>query len=245
LQEQQHLENKKLYKNNYIFIISLFFYAGSVFADKNKAEEILKNADEVRNPSKSFSMIVNLVNDNEISKFEVKLQGNTKTLIKTIEPPRDRGRNFLMLEEDMWAYVPNLKRAVRVSLSQKLSGQAANGDISRTRWFGDYEPSIESENQQKWTLNLVASKKGLTYEKIKLVVAKKTFFPLEAEYQTKSGKSLKIAKFEDYGELAGKQRPRKIVITDAIKTSEKSEIRVVSMKPEEFPEALFNQSNLQ
>jgi outer membrane lipoprotein-sorting protein len=227
------------------FVLYCISSATAASANSTSPDTILKNADEVRNPSQSFSMTVNLVSGNDTSKFDVKLKGNTKTLIRTIEPPRDRGRNFLMLAEDMWAYVPSLKRSVRVSLSQKLSGQAANGDISRTRWFGDYDSTIASEDAKSWTLQLNANKKGLTYEKIKLKVAKKTFFPIEAEYQTKAGKALKFAKFEDYGEIAGKKRPRKIIIEDAINTSEKSEIIVISMKPEEFPDGLFNQSNLQ
>ena len=86
------------------------------------------------------------------SEFDVSIQGNEKTLIKTLAPTRDRGRNLLMLQEEMWAFIPNLNRAVRVSLSQKLTGQTANGDISRMRWSGDYNPALESENEKEWVL---------------------------------------------------------------------------------------------
>ena len=99
------------------------------------ADTILRKADEVRNPSESFSMVVDVESQNDDpARFEVMMQGKSKTLIRTKKPERDVGRSILMIDENMWAYVPNLKRSVRVSLNQKLTGQAANGDISRMRW---------------------------------------------------------------------------------------------------------------
>src|SRR5262249_12942435 len=130
------------------------------------AEEILKRADAVRNPADSFEMTVEVMSSgqDEPRVFDVKLKGKDKTLVKTLSPSADRGRNLLMLAEDMWAYVPNLGRPVRVSLSQKLTGQAANGDISRMRWSGDYDVAIEAEFAKGWVLALNANKEGLTYD---------------------------------------------------------------------------------
>ena len=45
--------------------------------------------------------------------------------------------------------MPSLKRAIRVSLSQKLMGEAANGDISRMRWYGDYNVKIEKQTNKE------------------------------------------------------------------------------------------------
>ena len=49
----------------------------------------------------------------------------------------------------IWVFIPNLKRSVRVGLSQKLTGQAANGDISRMRWSGDYTPKLLKETKKE------------------------------------------------------------------------------------------------
>ncbi|HQB46451.1 MAG TPA: outer membrane lipoprotein-sorting protein, partial [Polyangiaceae bacterium] len=132
------------------------------------AAEIVRKADEVRNPDESYFLRVEVQTSehpDRPSEFEVSLLGNDKTLIKTVKPSRDRGRNMLMRGTEMWAYIPNLKRAVRVSLSQRLVGQAANGDISRMRWSGDYDAVIESQTERHWTLLLTANKTGLTYDK--------------------------------------------------------------------------------
>lgn len=211
------------------------------------AAEILKHADDVRNPAESYFLRVQVVssdNPDDPSEFEVSLLGDTKTLIRTIKPRRDRGRNMLMRDTQMWAYIPNLKRAVRVSLSQRLVGQAANGDISRMRWAGDYTATIESQNDKHWTLFLTGNKRGLTYAKIRVVVEKGTFHPLYAEYLTVNGRPLKKAQFTEYKELCGRMRPTEIRIQDAVRETDKSAIKIVAMEVRQFPASLFSPDNL-
>jgi len=202
--------------------------------------EILKKVDAIRNPAESYDMRVRIGE----SLFLVLISGNSRTIVKTLDPARDRGRDLLMIDEEMWAYIPNLKRAVRVSLSQKLTGQAANGDISRMRWSGDYVPQIESQEADAWILSLKAAKKGLTYERIRVWVSKKDHSPQKAEYLTEAGKVLKRAQFEEYRMMAGRLRPTRLEIQSAVNSSESSTLKMESMTPKKFSESLFNPQRL-
>jgi outer membrane lipoprotein-sorting protein len=222
-------------------------YSASMLSTKVTPEEILRKADEVRNPAQSYSMKVSVLSESKkdsLSLFEVLIDGNQKTLIRTLSPSRDQGRNMLMLGEEMWAFIPNLNRAVRVSLAQKLSGQAANGDISRMRWSGDYSATIENETAQEWVLYLTAGKKGLTYDKIRVWIEKFTFYPKKAEYLSFAGKPLKLAFFSEYRTLAGKVRPSVLRIQDAVRPDEVSLIQIQDMVVKSYPAALFSQNGL-
>ena len=217
-------------------------------ADAVTPDVILKRADEVRNPAESYfvrSVITSSSTPDEPVELEVSIQGNTRTLVRTIKPSRDRGRLALMVNEDMWAYVPNLKRAVRVSLGQRLVGQAANGDISRCRWSGDYTAVIESETVTEWVLLLAATKRALTYDKIRAWIEKGSFHPLRAEYLTPAGKPLKRAVYRRYAELAGSMRPSELHIEDALRPADYSDIRIVEIAPRQFPASIFYPENLQ
>ncbi len=209
-------------------------------------DDILRRADEVRNPADSYFLhcIVKSSSTSEDTEIEASIQGNTRTLIKTIRPARDRGRMGLMVDQDMWAYVPNLRRAVRVTLSQRLVGQAANGDICRCRWTGDYTPVIESQTPQQWTLFLTATKRGLTYEKIRLVIEKGSYHPLRAEFLTPAGMPLKRADFLAYKPISGKDRPSVIHIADALRAADYSDIQIVDAIPRQFPASIFYAENL-
>ncbi len=209
-------------------------------------DEILRRADEVRNPADSYFLrcVVKSSSASEDTEIEASVQGNTRTLIKTIRPARDRGRMGLMVDQDMWAYVPNLRRAVRVTLSQRLVGQAANGDICRNRWSGDYTATIEAETPQQWTLFLTATKRGLTYEKIRLWIEKGTYHPLHAEFLTPAGKPLKRAEYRAYKAIAGKDRPSVIHIEDALRADDYSDVQILEATPRQFPASLFYAENL-
>lgn len=207
-------------------------------------EVILKKADDIRSPSLDYQMTVSVKNSNgDISEFDVSSKGKDKTVIRTLKPTRDKGRNFLMIREEMWAHVPNLGRAVRVSLNQKLTGQASNGDIARMRWSGDYKPVIESETDKEWTLYLTALRQGLTYDKLRLWVEKGTFKPLRAEYLTVQGTPLKRGEFGGWKDMAGEIRPTEIKHIDA-KSGDTSVMSIMDIKTKSFPDSLFEQSSL-
>ncbi|MDQ3235688.1 MAG: outer membrane lipoprotein-sorting protein [Pseudobdellovibrionaceae bacterium] len=230
-----------------LFLFLLSFGPGSLplHAAGPSPSEILQKADEVRNPSSSFVMVVTVKDhDGTLSRFEVKTKGKDRTRIKTLAAPHSKANALLMVEQDMWAFIPNLKRAVRVSLQQKLTGQAANGDIARMRLSGDYEPILEKDDKDSWQLFLTANKKGLTYDKIRLWVSKDGFKPRKAEYLTMAGDSLKLATFEAYSAMAGADRPKTIRIEDAKRSSEYSILEIISLQNAEFPDAIFQASNL-
>lgn len=210
------------------------------------ADEILRKADEVRCPTTSYFMEVDVINNKSDDKVKVEVftKGRERTRVNTISPARDRGRNMLMIGEDMWAYIPNLKRSVRVALNQKLTGQAAIGDVSRMRWWGDYSAELVSENKQTWLLLLTANKKGLTYEKVRVLVEKKSFRPLSADYLSGSGLLLKQAKFLSYRKIAGAIRPTEIEIVNPHSLEESSTVRILKLERKESPERIFNQNRL-
>jgi outer membrane lipoprotein-sorting protein len=210
-------------------------------------DEILARADAVRNPADSYVMSVRVTTSErpeEPSLFEVSIKDNDKTLVRTLEPTRDRGRNLLMLGEQMWVYVPSIARPVRVSLAQKLTGDAANGDISRMRWSGDYAPRLDTEDTDSWTLLLTAIRPNLTYERLRVQVDKATGRPRRAEFLTAAARLLKTAEYGGYRSIAGAVRPTEIRITDGIRKDRQSRIDIVSMQARPLPGSLFHAQSL-
>lgn len=210
------------------------------------ADQIVERADEIRSPSSAFQMDVEVESsDGGTSKFQVDIGGTDSTLIKSRAPAREIGKNILMVGQDMWAYLPNIRRSVRVALNQKLSGQAANGDISRMRWRGDYSASIESQDATSWTLLLKAKTSGMTYDSIRVWIAKDSFRPLRGEFLTSAGRPLKRIKYEDYRDIGGGVRPTTMRIESADKAGDYSVLKILTMRQKEFPATHFTQSALQ
>lgn len=219
----------------------LFLFSSGTFAT-----DLLEQIDAYRNPSDSYLMQVKISSANEEdASFLVYLKGNDKTLIKVLGPKKNLGRNMLMLGENMWVYVPNIRRSIRVSLNQKLTGEAANGDISRMRWAGDYKHKIEKKGPKEWELFLEANKEGLTYSKIKVWIDAQDMRPLKAEFLTLSGQTIKTATYLDYKNVLDKMRPGKIHIVDNLMKDKYSDIFIEKMENKSFPDSMFVEKSLE
>lgn len=215
-------------------------------------DEMLRKADAFRSPEGGFEMKVRVEESSgDKSAFDVYIEGRDHSIIVTREPKRDLGRNMLMIDRDMWMFMPSINRSVRIALRQRLVGQVAQGDIARMKWTGDYKVSLVSnqpqpiEGENAYELNMKANKDGLTYDAIRLFVGAKDYRPLKALYMTPDEKKiLKTAKFADYGPLGGTTRPRRITISDGVRSSESSVLILENMKQRSFPKGFFSQNNL-
>ena len=119
--------------------------------------------------------------------------------------PRDKGRHLLMLGDDMWIYLPDTSRPVRITPLERLSGDASNGDVARTNYAVDYsaayvrEEKIGTENC--YVLDLAAKRKGATYQRILYWVRTEDARPVRAEFYLTSGKHIKSATFDEFAQL--------------------------------------------
>ncbi len=232
------------------FILSLTIFGSNFLTAEANARErvaadlLLKLADDVRNPSEVYKMKIGVKTSSTDQVFEVFLKGKDKTLVIVKSPAKDRGRNMLMLDRDFHAYIPNLKKSVRLSLAQKMSGEISNGDIARTRWHGDYTAKLEREEGDESVIFLEGTKPMLTYSKIRLWVHGTSGRPSRAEFLGLDGKTvLKRAKYTGYKTIAGSLRPTELIIEDV--TGKSSSITILEMNSAELPDSLFTTQSLE
>ncbi len=216
-------------------------------------EEILEQADEVRNPKSDYTVNVTVTSvrpgkEPKIARYEVLIKGKTKTIIKTLAPAVDRGTSMLMVDYDFWVFLPTLSKPLRVSLQQRLLGEVANGDIARANFSGDYTPKLlitESiDGIDYYVLELLAKNERVTYNRVVLWVQKDNFNPHQAEFFAVSGRLLKRAFFEDYRQIAGKLRPTRLVLEDPLVRGQRSIIEYDDLIPTALPDKYFTEQYL-
>src|SRR5438874_1669123 len=122
--------------------------ASSARADQ--AADIVAEADRFRRPAVSFVWKITITSQEakkapSVDGFEVFVKGGGRTFVKFAAPPRNVGRSLLALGRDLWIYLPDAGKPVRIPLSQRLVGQVANGDIARADYAGDYDATLLGE----------------------------------------------------------------------------------------------------
>ncbi|VAV85716.1 FIG00859523: hypothetical protein [hydrothermal vent metagenome] len=243
-------------KNIIIFISALllllpFSIIEVCAAPEKLAAEIVKKADEVRSPQLDYTVDVVVTSikpgrSNRVATYEVLVKGHDKTVIKTIAPTIDRGTTLLMLGRDLWAFLPDLSKPIRISLQQRLIGDVANGDIARANFSGDYTPRLlrteKIKGKDYYVLELIANDDKVTYGKVVYWVNKRNFHPLKAEFYAVSGRLLKKCSYEDYKRLAGRLRPTSLVLKNPLTKGRFSIIKYDRMKIKKLPSKYFTKN---
>jgi hypothetical protein len=236
-----------------IFFILLLLINTHILVSKEtiSPNEIVKKADLKRglgNVSHTFMVDVK-DQDGKKESFKVQFKDVDHTLSEQVEPLRAKGRKLLMREYDLWLFTPNTKKAIRISLEQKLSGMVSNGDIARTNYAQDYEATFITDENDKdkdnYHLELLGKNKKVTYAKIHYVVKRKDFAPVEAIFYAISGKALKRAKFGGFKDVLGVSRSTQMLISDYIQKDKYSVMFFYNHHPETLGDELFNKERLE
>jgi outer membrane lipoprotein-sorting protein len=219
-------------------------------------EKILEEADRARGGLASgleWTIQVQSVQDDSknTATYEVKAK-DVNVIAKCIEPPRQKGETFLFNDRNLWIYRPGLRKPVSISTRQRLTGQAANGDIATTNYARDYDANIEGEDKVNgvatYKLMLKAKKKDVTYDGIRYWVSKDKLLGLKAEFLTLDGKVFKRATIEYKNEIAvgPKKTPfvSKMIISDATFEKNVTTLTYEKPKPASFNDTIFNVNNL-
>ncbi len=216
------------------------------------ANKLVEEADLKRGLGNiSHEIKVNITNnkDSKIEGYLVKFKDVKTSLIIQTEPERAKGRKLLLEDYSMWLFTPNIKRPVRISLDQKLTGEVANGDIANTNYASDYDAkfmkSIMNEGKEYYQLDLTAKNKKVTYHRIEYLIEKNGSTPHSATFFAVSGKPLKRAIYTDFKPIKGKSRSTKMIIYDYINKDKFSTIVFSNHNEMKFPDSTFNKDRLE
>jgi outer membrane lipoprotein-sorting protein len=218
-----------------------------------KARKIVEDADRIRFPSEGFQVDVSIVTSGKNSgpdehKYRVLSKGNENTVVMVTEPASERGQILLMKGHDLWIYLPSVSQPVRLSLSQRLTGQVANGDLARANFAGDYTPKLlrtETIDGEKYNvLELNAVDRSVTYQRVLYWVRDSNAAPYKAEFYSVSNRLLKTCIYGKYETMLGKLRPTELVMTDALHEGEKSVLDYSAMKLRDLPDKVFTKDYL-
>ena len=238
--------------NLLILSIAAFSCFGFLRAEESKAvdaEALLKRSDTFRNGWTSYVLKVKITNyesdkSDEEKLYTVSQKGADRTYVEFMSP-RDKGRHLLMLGDDMWIYLPDTSRPIRITPLERLSGDASNGDVARTNYAVDYSPVyLRTEKQgseQCFVLELKARRKGATYQRILYWLRVEDARPVRAEFFLTSGKHIKTATFDDYAPSAGKILLRRLTLYDEIRHNSHSVLEYSGAAPRDLPDKLFYQ----
>lgn len=235
-----------MYKKNTIKkLTSLFLllFAPGCFAIDGNA--LLVEIDRRLSPEsyEMYRKLINIEPDGDRKEFVLYTvkKGKDNVIALFLDPPSEKGRSSLRQGENMWLYIPNVGKPLRItSLQSVVGGVFNNSDLLRLDYSTEYDASSVKELDQQYLLELKAKSRNVAYDRLNMWVDKKTKVPVKIEAYAASGlliKTLHYSKIKDFGN--GIVRPAMLETDSPLYKGFKSVMLFDGIKPRKFDDEVF------
>jgi len=157
--------------------------------------------------------------------------------------PVESGQKVLMLGDDFWIVLPSSQRPIRITPAQKLLGDAAAGDIATMTWAEDYDGTVAGELEVAGVpcvrLDLVAQRRGVTYRRVELYLARSDARPVRADLYLASEKLAKRATFE-LAPVEGRPHVTAMRLVDNLQPGRETLVRYLERSSRSISDEYFN-----
>lgn len=209
--------------------------------------EILKKVDRNLEPEsyESYRKLINIEPDGTKKEFIIYSAKKGKDQVATLflSPTSDKGRSTLRQGDNMWLYIPNVGKPVRITSLQSVTGGVFNNaDIMRLDYAVEYDVKSIEEKGDLYLLDLKAKTGEVAYDNLKMKVDKKLILPTEIEAYASSGMLMKTLRFKDIKDFGGGiKRPAMIETDSPLYKDFKSVMLYSGLKKKEFADEVFTQ----
>jgi len=207
--------------------------------------QILIKLDRNLNPEsyESYKKLINIEPNGrkrEYVLFTVK-KGADKVAALFLSPASEKGRSTLRLGENMWLYIPNVGKPIRItSLQSVVGGVFNNSDILRLDYATEYFVEQMEDLSDKYVLNLKAKTKTVAYDKLKMWVDKDKVLPTRIQCLTEASMLIKTIYFKQTKDFGDKiVRPSVIETDSPLQKGYKSVMIFANMKKRTFDDEVF------
>lgn len=208
--------------------------------------QILQKVDRNLEPE-SYEMLRKLINvepdgkKKEFVLYSVK-KGRDRIVALFLAPQSDKGRATLRLGDNMWLYIPDVGKPMRITSLQSVTGGVFNNaDILRIDYAAEYDVEATAEEKDRYLLTLKAKTADVAYDRLKMWVDRKTVLPVAIECYAASGMLIKTLRFSDVKDFGGGiRRPATMETDSPLYKDYKSVMLYAQIKKREFPDEVFS-----
>ena len=182
-------------------------------------------------------------------------KGEDFSLILITAPARDKGTAFLKRQKEIWNYVPNIDRMIKMPpsmMSQSWMGSDFSNDdlVRESSTISDYRHSILREEVYEgrscWVLELIPKpESSIVYGKVLLWIDKQHYIQLKIENYDEDGSLVSTLLFSEVKLMGGRTMPSLMEMVPAGKPNQKTVIRYTDARfNAPIEESFFSVQNL-
>ncbi len=191
-------------------VLCILVGTDTMFAQtKPKVQDVIDNIDQLYRAESSYALIeMEIVNPNWKRTLRLKAwsEGTENTLIRILEPAKERGTGTLRIGNEMWNYLPKVDKTIRIPPSMMMSSwmgsDFTNDDLVKEFTFAeDYDfRYAEVPNPEAGHLYIECTPKQgrpIVWNRVLLVVDAESLLPVTEKYYDQKDQLMRTMSFSD------------------------------------------------
>ncbi|ACZ13035.1 outer membrane lipoprotein-sorting protein [Sulfurospirillum deleyianum] len=214
------------------------------------AQSILEQVDKKLSPNsaESYKKLINIEPDGSKKEFllyQIKKDKN-KMVSLFLQPDSEKGRSTLRLDDNMWLFIPDVGKPIRItSMQSVVGGVFNNSDIMQLDFSAEYDIKAQKEENGQIILDLKAKNESVAYDHLVMEVDQKTLTPTKIICYTSTDMLIKTLYYKDMKDFGGGiVRPAVIETDSPLYKGYKSIMVYGKMKERTFPNEVFTIENI-
>jgi len=227
-----------------VFLASVFGVpAATQAADRRPDEvltprEILDRVDDVfRGESSTGRASMTIVTEHWTRTLTLDFwsKGKEKSLIRILEPAKEKGTATLKVGRELWNYLPKVNRVIKLPSSMMsaswMGSHFTNDDLVReSRMAEDYDFQVSFEGERGGTeiVELTCIPKedaAVVWGKVVVIVERARYLPLSVLYYNEDLELMRTMTYSNVRELDGRTLPTEIVIVPQDEPDEETRVK--------------------
>jgi outer membrane lipoprotein-sorting protein len=241
------------------FLVLALGLAAYTSAQEPPARDILDRVESLlwgRTVQGEYEMTISTPRWQRTLALRVWMERPRRSLVRILAPAKEKGIGSLRMGAEMWNYLPNVERTIKIPPSMMLQpwmgSDFTNDDLVKSSSIvDDYNSRIlraeTAGGAPAYVLELIPKPDAaVVWGKILYWVRKSDFIPLKEEFYDERGSLVRVMTFSEIGPMGGRTIPTRWEIRPSDKPGSSTTIVVKSAVYDRPIDAeIFTQRNLQ
>jgi outer membrane lipoprotein-sorting protein len=238
-----------------VLMLACLLWPAAAFAGKQRsAAQLLDQVDDLyRGKSAHGKMTMTVVHPKyrRTLTMEFWSKGTEKSLIRILEPKKERRTATLKNGNNIYNYLPKVDKTIKIPASMMggswMGSDFTNDDLVKEhRMAQDYQPRITAENQQEIEITCIPKPRAaVVWGKVVVKLRASDSMPLKILYHKEDGTLERRLEFSDIRDIGGRRIPTQMTMTPVNKRGHQTIVRYLEIEFDiGVPDSMFTVGNL-
>jgi len=229
----------------YIFLTATLIIISSFAYAQNAKEIVTKAEDNIKGLSSVTEMTILIKRPTWTRSMSMKgwTKGEQYSMIVVTAPAKDAGTVFLKRVKEIWNWLPNIERVVKLPpsmMSQSWMGTDLTNDdlVKASSRIDDYNHKIVGdsviEGRKCWKIEMIPlASAAVVWSKVNMWIDQKDYLELRLEFFDEDNKLINVMQGSDIRTIGGRVMPAKL---EMVPVQKKGQETIIT-----YNSAIFNQ----